>query len=148
MGNSPRPMNIISQKYDATLDYHVTMYDNLPYKRDTDYCNVEKVALYSGRVIKFYLCMNQQEKILIDNKDDQIEQILEEIRLAEKKRLANAVTDTVRIADSTEVTQEQIQSLLDDNKSLEDFSADEAIDDNDVDAAENAVNAFSDVEDW
>ena len=80
----PFVTNVLSNKYDTALDFHVTMYDNLPYERDSDYCNIEKVTLVSGRVIKFYLCLNQQEFFSIDNKDDVIEDILAEAKIAKK----------------------------------------------------------------
>ena len=145
MQNGPQPTNIVSNKYDSFLDFHVTMYDNLPYQRDADYCNIEKVALYSGRVIKYYLCVNQPERVPIDNKDDQIEQILESVLAEERKRLAERKTEVVKITGEDEVTQEQIQTLLDENGNA--FSEGEAGRDK-MDAVEETVNAFSDVEDW
>ena len=56
--SKPYVSNLISHKYDTALDFHVTMYDNLPYQRDSDYCNIEKVAMTSGKVIKFYLAQH------------------------------------------------------------------------------------------
>ena len=60
----PFVSNIISHKYDTALDFHITMYDNLPYQRDSDYCNAEKLGLISGQVIKFYLYIRQPENFL------------------------------------------------------------------------------------
>ena len=138
--SEPFVSNIISQKYDTALDFHVTMYDKLPYQRDSDYCNVEKLALVSGRVIKYYLYINQPESFSINNKDDEIEDILAKAAVVE-----NNYTSTRKrfVADSSseEVTQEQIQTLLDDQDSF--FE-----EDNDIDAPANSVNAFADVEDW
>lgn len=147
MGNAARSMNIVSQKYDATLDYHVTMYDNLPYKRDAEYCNIEKVALYSGRVIKYYACANQPDCVLIDNKDNQMEQILARLQLEMESLKAHQEPEVLNAVPSDEVTAEQIQSLLDDKNDTPNREISEE-DDNLTDAPEDAVNAFSDVEDW
>ena len=134
--------NIVSHKYDTALDFHVTMYDNLPYQRDSDYCNEQKRALVSGRVIKFYLYMCQPEKFLIDNKDDEIEEILARIQAARPKHIsAHKVPKLPTEADSG-VTQEQIQTLL------EDDAPEKQPDDNPLDAPLNSVNAFANVEDW
>ncbi len=143
--------NVITYKYDTALDFHVTMYDNIPYQRDSDYCNVEKLALVSGKVIKFYFCNNQLEAVTINNRDDEIEEILEKVRIAEKKRRAQAIANKAAEEKTDEVTQEQIQTILDDkeesgkkqNNSIG-FGNGEAI----TDASPDAVNAFADVEDW
>jgi len=146
----PFVSNIISQKYDTALDFYVTMYDNLPYQRDTEYCNVEKLALVSGHVIKYYLCLGQEEAFLIDNKDD----IIEEILANEQQSSSGTVSRRKAVSPPPiegEITPEQIQTLLDDNLGPDDdFPEDSFADgfDNDVDAPANAVNAFADVADW
>ena len=66
----------ISNKYDGTLDYRITMYDNLPYKRDSEFCGAQQIALYSGHVIKYYLCINNEDTFKINNHDDNIQEIL------------------------------------------------------------------------
>ena len=138
--SEPFVSNIISNKYDTALDFHVTMYDKLPYQRDSDYCNIEKLAVVSGRVIKYYLYINQPEAFAIDNKDGEIEEILAQAAIAEKASAATRKRITSSAAEE-EVTQDQIQTLLDDQDSF--FE-----DNNDIDAAADAVNAFADVEDW
>jgi hypothetical protein len=40
--------------YDSTLEDNLSMYDRLPYCRDSDLCNKEALALISGNVIKYY----------------------------------------------------------------------------------------------
>ena len=111
-----------------------------PYQRDSDYCNVEKLAVVSGHVIKYYLYINQPEFFAIDNKDDKIEEILAQAAIVENgaasthKRMISSSSDE-------DITQEQIQTLLDDQDSF-------AEDDNGIDASSDAVNAFADVEDW
>lgn len=142
--SQPYVSNIISQKYDTALDYHVTMYDNLPYERDSDYCNIEKVAMYSGKVIKFYLAQHSAEKVVIDNKDEVIEDYLMELKLKQQRQI-EANRELPAKENSDDITDEQIQTLLDDRnenelQNTEDF--------NDEDPLANSVNAFADVEDW
>lgn len=105
----------ISQKYDTTLDYGIVMYDHLPYQRDSDVCNESTVALYSGHIIKYYLCKNETECFVIDNRDDQIEGILQHIRQQEALREASAEEEEVAAEPGAVITEEQIQSLLEDS---------------------------------
>lgn len=137
--------NIVSHKYDTALDFHVTMYDNLPYQRDSDYCNEQKRALVSGRVIKFYLYMCQPEKFLIDNKDDEIEEILARIQAARPKHSPAHKVPKLPSESDSGVTQEQIQTLLEDTPNNSPKAQPE---DNTLDAPLNSVNAFANVEDW
>lgn len=145
--SEPFVSNVISQKYDTALDFHVTMYDNLPYERDSDYCNIEKLAMVSGRVIKFYLYYyNQPEAFTVDNQDDRIEEILAKAKAAPVSRRSSRIASAVSSSDEADVTPEQIQSLLDDR---EDTSyAEDDFDEDNTDAPTDAVNAFADVEDW
>lgn len=149
--SEPFVSNVISQKYDTALDFHVTMYDNLPYQRDSDYCNAEKIALVSGRVIKYYFCFNQPEAFTVNNKDDVIEEILVQSNTVSRSSSSKRVS-AVSSSHSAEITPEQIQTLLDDREDVSfgdfaetDFNEEEA---NDIDAPANAANAFADVEDW
>ena len=87
MGNIYLP-KLVSQKYDETMDYHITMYDNLPYKRDSDFCGIQQVALYSGHIIKYYLCLNHEDAYEVGNRDDEIEEILAMAQMNEAKRAA------------------------------------------------------------
>lgn len=129
--------NIISAKYDGSLDHPISMYDRLPYQRDSDYCNAEKLTLVSGMIIKYYLCLNQIEACPINNHDDEIESILSAIQIQERQRdqIAAQEPDTTEMQDG--ITPEQIQTLLkdpDEEEKVPDLS--------------NAVNPFEDVEDW
>ena len=132
---------LVSQKYDETMDYHITMYDNLPYKRDSDFCGIQQVALYSGHIIKYYLCLNKEEAYEVGNHDDEIEEILAVVQKKEANRPAPPARKPASIVKKEQgVTQEQIQTLLKDN--------DEPVVPEDNLAPENAVNAFEGVEDW
>lgn len=147
----PYVSNVLSYKYDTALDFHVTMYDAIPYKRDTDYCNEQKIALYSGKVIKYYLYLCSTDVYPIDNKDHEIETILKKIQAEQAKQtFPNAVARAV--ASGADVTEQQIQTLLDDRSEKEDYfddSFEESFEEsNDIDAPLDSVNAFADVEDW
>lgn len=130
----------ISKKYDGTLDYGIEMYDNLPYQRNSDVCNGSTVALYSGHIIKYYLCNNEEEAYPINNKDDEIQSILRHAcEEAEKRQTED--TEPEVIGDPSEITDEQIQALTTDQSS-----------DNDGTEAEPAgtpeVVNLDDIEDW
>ena len=130
----------ISKKYDGTLDYGIEMYDNLPYQRNSDVCNGSTVALYSGHIIKYYLCNNEEEAYPINNRDDEIQSILRHAcEEAEKRKTED--TEPEVIGDPSEITDEQIQALTTDQSS-----------DNDGTEAEPAgtpeVVNLDDIEDW
>lgn len=130
----------ISKKYDGSLDYGIEMYDNLPYKRNSDVCNEGSVALYSGHIIKYYLCNNEEEAYLIDNKDDEIQSILRRAWEDAEKRQTDDTEPEV-IGDPTELTDEQLQALTTDQPSdNEDTDAEPA-------GTPEVVN-LDDIEDW
>ena len=76
-----------SLKYETGLDYPITMYDHLPYQRDSDYCNAEKIGLSTGKIIKYYLCNNETEPLTINNHDDEIDELLLHIQLQSRSTL-------------------------------------------------------------
>lgn len=130
----------ISKKYDGTLDYGIEMYDNLPYQRNSDVCNGSTVALYSGHIIKYYLCNNEEEAYPINNRDDEIQSILRHAcEEAEKRQTED--TEPEVIGDPSEITDEQIQALTTDQSS-----------DNDGTEAEpsgtSEVVNLDEIEDW
>lgn len=140
MGNIYLP-KLVSQKYDEAMDYHITMYDNLPYKRDPDFCGIQQVALYSGHIIKYYLCLNKEDAYEVCNRDDEIEDILAMAQISEAKRAAAPATKPAsRKDEEAGITQEQIKTLLQD-KDVPPVSDDNL-------APENSVNAFEGIEDW
>ena len=130
----------ISQKYDGSLDYGIEMYDNLPYKRNSDVCNEGAVALYSGHIIKYYLCNNEEEAYLIDNKDDEIQAILRRAREEAEKRQTDDAEPEV-IGNPSEITDEQIQALTTDQSSDNDGAETEP-------AGTPEVVNLDDIEDW
>lgn len=131
----------ISNKYDSTLDYHVTMYDNLPYKRNAELCGAQQLGMYSGHIVKYYLCINNEEKFKVNNQDDKIQEILAKIKSENISKISENDTEVIDNDNTDGITQEQIQTLLDDPEASEDNSSDN-------DAPSNAINAFEGVEDW
>ena len=130
----------ISKKYDGTLDYGIEMYDNLPYQRNSDVCNSSTVALYSGHIIKYYLCNNEESAYPINNRDDEIQAILRHAREEAEKRQTEDTEPEV-IGDPSEITDEQIQALTTDQSSdTEDTDAESA-------GTQEVVN-LDDIEDW
>lgn len=130
----------ISKKYDGTLDYGIEMYDNLPYQRNSDVCNGSTVALYSGHIIKYYLCNNEEDAYPINNRDDEIQAILRHAREeAEKRQTENAEPEV--IGDPSEITDEQIQALTTDQSSDDDGAETEPV------STPEVVN-LDDIEDW
>lgn len=130
----------ISKKYDGTLDYGIEMYDNLPYQRNSDVCNGSTVALYSGHIIKYYLCNNEEEAYPINNRDDEIQSILRHAcEEAEKRQTED--TEPEVIGDPSEITDEQIQALTTDHSSDNDGTEAEP-------AGTSEVVNLDDIEDW
>ena len=130
----------ISKKYDGTLDYGIEMYDNLPYQRNSDVCNGSVVALYSGHIIKYYLCNNEEEVYPINNRDDEIQSILRHAQEEAEKRQTDDTEPEV-IGDPSELTDEQLQALTTDQPSdNEDANAEPA-------STPEVVN-LDDIEDW
>lgn len=134
--------NIVSAKYDSSLDHPITMYDLLPYKRDPDYCNAETVAMESGQIIKYYLCMNQTEACPIDNHDNEIESILASIQSKELQRVTTATPKPELPEPQDGITPEQIQTLL------EDPDAEQEQDTDGTPNVPDPQNPFEGVEDW
>ena len=122
------------------MDYGIEMYDNLPYQRNSDVCNGSTVALYSGHIIKYYLCNNEEDAYPINNRDDEIQAILLHAREEAEKRQTEDTEPEV-IGDPSEITDEQIQALTTDQSSDNDGAGAEPADTQEV------VN-LDDIEDW
>lgn len=137
-----------SLKYEATLDYPISMYDNLPYERNSDFCNAEHIGLTCGKIVKYYLCLNHQEEFQVNNHDDEIQEILAKIRLQEQERLhaLEMAKDTKTSTDG--ITEEQIQTLLEDQSEQSDNTASASPDEIADPETDSESNPFADVEDW
>ena len=138
----------ISNKYDGALDYRITMYDNLPYKRDAEFCGAQQIALYSGHVIKYYLCINNEDTFKINNHDDNIQEILSNESKKQLKKISEKESEVIDNDNPNGITQEQIKTLLDDPDVSANSSADLQSDNTSDDSLNNTVNAFEGDEDW
>lgn len=138
----------ISNKYDGTLDYRITMYDNLPYKRNSEFCGAQQIALYSGHVIKYYLCINNEDTFKINNHDDNIQEILSNESKKQLNKISEKESEVIDNDNPNGITQEQIKTLLDDPDVSANSSADLQSDNTPDDSLNNTVNAFEGVEDW
>ena len=138
----------ISNKYDGTLDYRITMYDNLPYKRDSEFCGAQQIALYSGHVIKYYLCINNEDTFKINNHDDNIQEILSNESKKQLNKISEKESEVIDNDNPNGITQEQIKTLLDDPDVSANSSADLQSDNTPDDSLNNTVNAFEGDEDW
>lgn len=151
--NNLHMSEILSSKYDVHLDYQITMYDQLPYKRNADLCGEQNIAMYSGHVIKYYMCDNKEKRFAVDNHDEQIKAILAQIEAdSVVKPTADDIEDTSQ-NEPDGISQEQIQTLLDDNPeniSVEEFDSfgDSDVDDNEPNPSIPTVDAFAGIEDW
>lgn len=103
--------------YDISLEKHVTMYDNLPYKRNYDMCNENTVRYYSGNITKYYLIPPNDNVAIINNHDEDIYAILEKAATVPEQASipAQIVEDESYISDG--ITSEQMEHLLSDSSS-------------------------------
>ncbi len=152
MGNNIHVQSILTNKYDAALDYPITMYDNLPYQRDSEFCGSNQIRLNSNQLIKYYLCLNEQEAYKVNNRDDEIQGILDKQRISAQAEVITQ-NNTFEDDETSGISQEQIQTLLDDID--DDSISSDNFDDSGIDLSPtedeipaNAVNAFDGVEDW
>lgn len=106
--------------FDLSMIEDTSMYDHLPYKRDSERCNIGSVALYSGNIVKYYRCAFGDTLELSDMDDLAIEKIQEYIK-REQDRLSPQdeeidVVDSYdnEYGDVNELSDEQIAGLLDD----------------------------------
>ena len=136
---------LVTHKYDEMMDYHITMYDNLPYRRNPDFCGIQQVALYSGHIIKYYLCLNHAEEYKVDNHDGEIEHILAIVKKKEEERkILMATISSKNSEEEEDIPKTKIHTRLEDN----DSSPAGFAGDNDNLAGNNTINAFDGVEDW
>ena len=124
------------------------MYDNLPYKRNSEFCVAQQIALYSGHVIKYYLCINNEDTFKINNHDDNIQEILSNESKKQSKKISEKESEVINNDNSNGITQEQIKTLLDDPDASDNSSDDLQADNTPDDSLNNTSNAFEGVEDW
>ncbi|SFR68975.1 hypothetical protein [Anaeromicropila populeti] len=99
--------------YDLSLEDKRTIYDNQPYKRDSDLMSLEKVTKFSGNVIKYYrFNYDKDAPYKVDTKDANF--------IKNQKKECNPEVCTPQqdfaeeAASSKDITDEQIESLMED----------------------------------
>ena len=101
------------------------------------------IALYSGHIIKYYLCNNEEEVYPVDNRDDEIQSILQRAR-EQAMKLQTAPEEPEVIGDPSEITDEQMQALTAEQPETPE---DAEVSDTEQPAAPEVVN-LDDIEDW
>lgn len=137
-------------RYDHNLDFYVTLYDHLPYKRDSSYCN-GKIPVQSGRIIKYYLCNNQEESYVIQNHDDRTEALLQKLRMEQAQQIHQEEAMIEEDSSEDEISQDQIDSLLSDVEMDSDVNSDiDTISDDsqETELNQESTSSFIDIEDW
>ena len=115
--------------FDLSMIEDTSMYDHLPYQRDSDRCNIGSVALCSGNLLKHYRCAFGDILELTDMDALAVEKIQEYIE-REQKRLGY-LEEEPEVVDSYEddypdnnaLSDEQIASLLNDKSNKKRFLA-------------------------
>ncbi len=113
--------------FDLSMADDMSMYDNLPYQRDSDRCNAGALALYSGNILKYYHC-SFGEVLELNNMDDLAAEKIQNYLKQEKERLASLESDKIEViptfTDDEEengLSMEQLQSLVGDRPSKKGF---------------------------
>lgn len=96
--------------YDSSMEDNLTMYDDIPYERDTDLCNQKTITLHSPNMLKYYSYEINQSTYQVPNQDDLFVKKLEDMR----QRLASAQSQPESAGEKDVITQEQIQELVED----------------------------------
>lgn len=64
----------MAKSYDASLEYRIGMYDQLPYVRNVNLCGPEHIRQFSGNVVKYYTYSKLDNAKDIPNHDELMEQ--------------------------------------------------------------------------
>lgn len=97
--------------FDSSSSDHLSMYDNLPYERNSDVCNKTTVAKESGNILKFYRC-NVDKVYKVNNRDDRTSKMLSKLK-QEPAPPINAEKIAAEIPPpSGRITEEQMEELF------------------------------------
>ena len=101
--------------FDSSSADHLSMYDNLPYERNSDVCNVTAVAKESGNILKFYRC-NVDSIYEVNNRDDYTSKMLARLKHEQGPVTAPETPAVEVLPPSGGITEEQMDELFRDNK--------------------------------
>ena len=108
--------------FDLSMGDDMSMYDNLPYKRDSDKCNAGAIALYSGNILKYYHC-SLGEVLELNDMDNLAVLKIQAYLKQEQKRLSSTYMDNVDVIPNEnyqdeyedEFSMEQLEQLVGNN---------------------------------
>jgi hypothetical protein len=127
-------MTNLHQKYDTSMEHQITLYDHLPYQRNIDLCNSDSISLYSGHVIKYFLCIESKKPYIISNHDQAAWEA------QEKKDIETNISRVISMSSPQNITDAQIAALTEDRPNIN-FTQE-----NDI-LSENKTSMFSTVND-
>lgn len=104
--------------FDSSSSDHLSMYDNLPYKRNSDVCNKSAVTKESGNILKFYRC-NVDKAYEVSNRDEYTYKMLSRLKREQNPSVREESTVAEVLPPSGGITEEQMDELFRDNENQE-----------------------------
>ena len=104
--------------FDLSMGDDMSMYDNLPYQRDSDKCNAGALALYSGNILKYYRC-SLGEVLELNDMDNLAVLKIQNYLKREQARLSPSDINGIDVISNDEdengLSMEQLEYLIGDN---------------------------------
>lgn len=89
-------------QYDSSLEEDITLYDHLPYERNLAVCGNDRIATYSGNVVK-YATYREKDKVEVANRDEMLL-----ARIQKEKELAQMKAELESPAQESELFEENL----------------------------------------
>ncbi len=110
--------------FDLSMGDDMSMYDNLPYQRDSDKCNAGALALYSGNILKYYRC-SLGEVLELNDMDNLAVLKIQDYLKREQERLFSSEIDNMDVIfneeDEDGLSMEQLEQLVGNNAHRKSF---------------------------
>lgn len=113
--NKPSKNHAPLRPFDESMITDLSMYDHMPYIRDSGICNIETVRLVSGNIIKYYR-YDTNLPFNLDNQDEMIRKKLDELRKLRAQELQEVISD---VEFGNKLTEEQVKRLVEDEAEIE-----------------------------
>ncbi|MDD6208618.1 MAG: hypothetical protein PUB10_08880 [Clostridiales bacterium] len=107
--------------YNTTSTDHLEFYDHIPYKRNSDRCGADQIAMESGNLIKFYQCA-KKEPCAIANHDEEFRRKLEQLRKTEERQRTRQLElqqQKENKENASSLTEEETNALFSDSSNEE-----------------------------
>lgn len=104
-----------NKHYDSSLEYVSTIYDNLPYQKDVGLCGEDKIAMFSGNVIKYYCCTDAGPRV-IPTQDDKTDAYLSQKKQEILQKIKAEHDDYIK-----EAIEEGLEELTHNSSTAEDI---------------------------